>query len=356
MLRLFSFLTLLSVSLPALAAEENQQAPAEPAGMRSLFNGKDLTGWKTLKGESLDGKTEAYNKRFVVRDGMLILDPSVRGDVRIVTAKELPGDMHIKFEFEPDAKCNNDLFIRGQKFDLVKGNVKNIEFDKWNVPKVDPVTFESTRKGVFFGGDAAFGPKNIIWAVEHGHQAAISIHRHCEGLSPAERMPRGVNLQSRKVGMQEWSYKNDYDGRERRLMPHVNLKERFKRLDILVGNAGVGGVLSPVGHVSPKDWEEVIATNLTANLVGELTPASVTVNATANYTLTGTGKITGTTGLTKTNSGTLTILTTNDFTGPTIIGGGTLSASRLAPGGAPSSIGAAPADSANLIFSNSRLS
>ncbi|HEX5220665.1 MAG TPA: autotransporter-associated beta strand repeat-containing protein, partial [Verrucomicrobiae bacterium] len=98
------------------------------------------------------------------------------------------------------------------------------------------------------------------------------------------------------------------------------------------------------------------ATNLTANLVGELTPASVTVNATANYTLTGTGKITGTTGLTKTNSGTLTILTTNDFTGPTIIGGGTLSASRLAPGGAPSSIGAAPADSANLIFSNSRLS
>jgi NADPH-dependent glutamate synthase beta subunit-like oxidoreductase len=109
-----------------------------------------------------------------------------------------------------------------------------IEFDKWNVPKVDPVTFESTRKGVFFGGDAAFGPKNIIWAVEHGHQAAISIHKHCEGEPLAERMPRGLNLQSRKVGMNEWSYKNDYDGRERRLMPHVSLRERFKRLDIEV--------------------------------------------------------------------------------------------------------------------------
>ena len=109
-----------------------------------------------------------------------------------------------------------------------------IEFDRWNVPKVDPATFESTRKGVFFGGDAAFGPKNIIWAVEHGHQAAISIHKHCEGEPLAERLPRGMNLQSRKVGMNEWSYKNDYDGRERRLMPHVSLKERFKRLDIEV--------------------------------------------------------------------------------------------------------------------------
>ena len=99
-------------------------------------------------------------------------------------------------------------------------------------------------------------------------------------------------------------------------------------------------------------FNNIGSTNLTATLVGELTPASLTVNATANYTLTGTGKITGTTALTKTNSGTLTILTTNDFTGPTVIGGGTLSVSRLGPGSAPNSIGAAPADSANLIFSS----
>jgi NADPH-dependent glutamate synthase beta subunit-like oxidoreductase len=109
-----------------------------------------------------------------------------------------------------------------------------IEFDKWDVPRVDKVTFQSTRAGVFFGGDAAFGPKNIIWAVEHGHQAAISIHRHCQGESVTDRMAPGVNLQSRKMGMHEWSYANDYAPVERRLMPHVSLKERFKKLNIEV--------------------------------------------------------------------------------------------------------------------------
>lgn len=109
-----------------------------------------------------------------------------------------------------------------------------IEFDKWNVPVVDAKTFQSTRSGVFFGGDAAFGPKNIIWAVEHGHQAAISIHRHCQGEPLPERLPPGVNLQSRKMGMHEWAYANDYAPIERRLMPHVSLKERFKKLNIEV--------------------------------------------------------------------------------------------------------------------------
>jgi NADPH-dependent glutamate synthase beta subunit-like oxidoreductase len=109
-----------------------------------------------------------------------------------------------------------------------------VEFDKWDVPKVEAKTFQSTRPEVFFGGDAAFGPKNIIWAVEHGHQAAISIHRYCEGEAVSDRLPPGVNLQSRKMGMHEWSYSNDYAPVERRLMPHVSLKERFKKLNIEV--------------------------------------------------------------------------------------------------------------------------
>ena len=109
-----------------------------------------------------------------------------------------------------------------------------IEFDKWDVPVVDTTTFQSTRAGVFFGGDAAFGPKNIIWAVEHGHQAAISIHRHCQGERVTDRLSPGVNLPSRKMGMHEWSYSNDYAPVERRLMPHVSLKERFKKLNIEV--------------------------------------------------------------------------------------------------------------------------
>ncbi len=109
-----------------------------------------------------------------------------------------------------------------------------LEFDKWEVPVVDPATFQSTRPGVFFGGDAAFGPKNIIWSVEHGHQAAISIHRHCQGEDLRDRLPDGQNLQTSKMGMHEWAYSNNYDPAERRLMPHVSLKERFQKLDVEV--------------------------------------------------------------------------------------------------------------------------
>jgi formate dehydrogenase beta subunit len=109
-----------------------------------------------------------------------------------------------------------------------------IEFDKWDVPVVDTVTMESTRKGVFFGGDAAFGPKNIIWAAEHGHQAAISIHHYCQGTPTAERPPVGMNLVSAKMGLHEWSYKNDYNPGKRERMNHVDLVERFKRLDLEV--------------------------------------------------------------------------------------------------------------------------
>jgi formate dehydrogenase (NADP+) beta subunit len=109
-----------------------------------------------------------------------------------------------------------------------------IDFDKWDVPAVDEKTFQSTRQGVFFGGDAAFGPKNIIWAVEHGHQAAISIHNYCEGAPLAERLPFGMNLVTQKMGISEWSYKNDYSAALREKMKHVDLVERFEKMNIEV--------------------------------------------------------------------------------------------------------------------------
>jgi len=109
-----------------------------------------------------------------------------------------------------------------------------IEFDKWEVPVVNEKTMESTRRGVFFGGDAAFGPKNIIWAVEHGHQAAISIHAYCEGLPVEERPPQGMNLISQKMGLSEWSYHNDYNPAARQKMTHVELTQRFERLNVEV--------------------------------------------------------------------------------------------------------------------------
>jgi NADPH-dependent glutamate synthase beta subunit-like oxidoreductase/ferredoxin len=131
--------------------------------------------------------------------------------------------------------CDDVILAIGQEnaFPWIEDSL-GIEFDKWHVPKVDKVTFQSTRPDVFFGGDAAFGPRNIIWAVEHGHQAAISIHKFCQGRPVSERLPPMLNLSSRKMGLHEWSYKNDYNPAERRLMPHVALKERFKKVNIEV--------------------------------------------------------------------------------------------------------------------------
>ena len=131
--------------------------------------------------------------------------------------------------------CDDVILAIGQEnaFPWIEKDI-GVEFDQWNVPRVDAVTFESTLAGVFFGGDSAFGPKNIIWSVEHGHQAAISIHKYCQGESVKARMPRGVTLSSRKMGMHEWAYKNEYNGVERRLVPHVGLVERFKKLNVEV--------------------------------------------------------------------------------------------------------------------------
>ena len=131
--------------------------------------------------------------------------------------------------------CDDVILALGQEnaFPWIERDL-GIEFDEWGVPVVDPVTFQSTRAGVFFGGDAAFGPKNIIWAAEHGHQAAVSIDNHCHGKPVGERLSFGMNLVSAKMGLHEWSYKNDYNPAGREKMTHVDLVERFRKLDVEV--------------------------------------------------------------------------------------------------------------------------
>src|SRR5467141_3080325 len=106
--------------------------------------------------------------------------------------------------------CDDVLVAIGQEnaFPWIERDV-GIEFDRWDMPKVDPKTMKSTLPHVFFGGDAAFGPKNIIWAVAHGHDAAISIDKLCHGEDVADRPPPGVTLASQKMGIHEWSYDND---------------------------------------------------------------------------------------------------------------------------------------------------
>jgi formate dehydrogenase beta subunit len=113
---------------------------------------------------------------------------------------------------EPDetVACDDVLVAVGQEnaFPWIERDI-GIEFDQWNMPKVDTTTMQSTRPDVFFGGDAAFGPKNIIWAVAHGHDAAVSIDKYCNGEPIDRRPPPMVNLISQKMGIHEWSYDND---------------------------------------------------------------------------------------------------------------------------------------------------
>ncbi len=170
-------------------------------------------------------------ERFLVEDGRLVGMEFARVEWHEDDSGRLKATTLEKITLP----CDDVVLAVGQQnaFPFIEEDC-GIEFDRWNVPTVDPVTFQSTREGVFFGGDSAFGPKNIIWAVEHGHQAAISIHKYCEGESLTERLPNGMNLASTKMGIHEWAYSNDFNPATRRLMPHVDLQSRFKNIDIEV--------------------------------------------------------------------------------------------------------------------------
>jgi NADPH-dependent glutamate synthase beta subunit-like oxidoreductase/ferredoxin len=105
--------------------------------------------------------------------------------------------------------CDDVLVAVGQEnaFPWIERDI-GVEFDRSGLPVLDPVTMQSTHPKVFFGGDSAFGPKNIIWAVAHGHEAAISIDLACRGEDLHKRPPPRVNLLSQKMGIHEWSYDN----------------------------------------------------------------------------------------------------------------------------------------------------
>ena len=106
-----------------------------------------------------------------------------------------------------------------------------LEFDKWDCPVLDEVTFQSTNEKVFFGGDSAFGPENIIWASAHAHQAAISIHLFCQGKDlKLDRPPEGLNLLSTKMGVHEWAYDSEHDPSVRNIVPLVEQKIALNNL------------------------------------------------------------------------------------------------------------------------------
>ncbi len=131
--------------------------------------------------------------------------------------------------------CDSVILAIGQDnaFPWIERDI-GITFGEWDMPEVDKITHQSTNPKVFFGGDAAWGPQNIIWAVEHGHQAAVSIHQFCQELSPAERLPFGMNLVSVKNGMQSWAYSNDFNPSPRAKMTHEELVKRFSGVSVEV--------------------------------------------------------------------------------------------------------------------------
>ena len=124
-------------------------------------------------------------------------------------------------EPEQHFPCDDVLVAVGQEnaFPWIERDI-GIEFDQWDMPKVDSKTMASTHPKIFFGGDAAFGPKNIIWAVAHGHEAAVSIDKRLNGEDINDRPAPAVEVMSQKMGIHEWSYDNEIALDKRYKVPH----------------------------------------------------------------------------------------------------------------------------------------
>jgi formate dehydrogenase beta subunit len=150
---------------------------------------------------------------------------------KVAATKDEKGRRKLVPTGEPDEhhECDDVLVAVGQEnaFPWIERDL-GLDFDEWGMPKLDPITLQSTRKEIFFGGDSALGPKNIIWAVAHGHDAAISIDRFLNGEDVHSRPPPMVNLLSQKMGIHEWSYDNAITGDARFKVPLKELTIALK--------------------------------------------------------------------------------------------------------------------------------
>ena len=170
-------------------------------------------------------------KRFVIENGKLV---GMEFE-RLHWSEDASGKQVSTVEEIVMIPCDNVILAIGQDnaFPWIERDA-GVEFDAKGMPVVNKVTHQSTHEKVFFGGDAAWGPENIIWAVAHGHQAAISIDAVCHGRSVDERPPQGMTLVSAKVGMHSWAYENDYETAKRQKMTHEELTKRFSSIGVEV--------------------------------------------------------------------------------------------------------------------------
>jgi len=175
-------------------------------------------------------------KEFIVRDGKLV---GMRFEL-VRAEYDQNGRRTLVATGEPDVtmECDDVCIAVGQDnaFPWIERDL-GLEFDKWDLPLLNKNTFQSTHPKVFFGGDAAFGPKNVITAVAHGHQAAISIDLFLQGKNLRQRPAPGVNLISQKMGIHEWSYDSPVVNDNRYLVPHEDVSKSVKdrKLEVELG-------------------------------------------------------------------------------------------------------------------------
>jgi NADPH-dependent glutamate synthase beta subunit-like oxidoreductase len=206
--------------------------------VRSPFEDMKASPWE--KEDAMHEGIPIYNnhvpKEFVINDGKFV-------------------GMHFeKVEAEYDENGKRSLVPTGEPLVFMEADVVlmaigqenafpwierdlGIEFDKWDMPVVDQTTFQSTNEKVFFGGDAAFGPENVITAVAHGHQAAISIDLYCRGEGVGNRPAPGVTLVSQKMGVHEWSYDNAVETDARYAVPLAPLEASLadRKMEVELG-------------------------------------------------------------------------------------------------------------------------
>ncbi len=198
-------------------------------------------------------KASPWEKEDAMHEGIPILNFLVpqefvheKGELRAVrfqkvkAEKDAKGRRQLVTTGEPDViiECDDVLVAVGQEnsFPWIERDI-GLEFDKWDMPVVNEKTMRSTHPRVFFGGDAAFGPKNIIWAVAHGHEAAVSIDKLCNGEDLAHRPRPAVEVISQKMGIHEWSYDNSPSNDARKKVPLRDKEVALKdiRMEVELG-------------------------------------------------------------------------------------------------------------------------
>ena len=208
--------------------------------VRSPFKDMKASEWEIedAQREGIEILNNMPPKEFVVEDGKLkgILFGKVRAEYNEQGRRKLIPTG------EPDVFIPADDVIiaigQDNAFPWIERDL-GIEFGKWDLPVVDKVSFQSTLPKVFFGGDAAFGPENVITAVAHGHQAAISIDLYCQGESVMKRPAPMTNLVSQKMGIHEWIYDSQVVADPRYAVPHaevpVTLTDRKMEVELGFG-------------------------------------------------------------------------------------------------------------------------